>query len=621
MRSADHDSSAVPNQDDSKVAVLEQVLWKRLGETTELEVFLQTWIRLLCRRLSGAEYGLVLIARDAQFVPVAMWPEGGSATVSLAATLETALSRRQGAARLNPDATAGNSRGAVVALPILFGDRLCGAVGLELCEVDDTRLRDVMRQLQWGIGWVRDRLRQREVEEERQIALRSRVALDLIAGVAEDPESGMAARRAATELAGQFRCTRVSLGWMHRGSIQVGTISHSAFVDRRMAVVRRLSAAMDEAADQQAMLLYPTDKPLHALRAHRDLAEAEGSTVLTIPLLQHDHICGALLCERSKDQPFEQQDVLTLDAIAGLLGAVLNEKRQNDRWIVVKLWEALVNQLRLLFGPAHFGQKLSVVAAAAILMLLAVANGEYTINAEGQLQGKVRRAIVAQFDGYLKQAPFRAGDVVQEGEMLASLDERDLTFERLRWVTERQQRLQEYERSMASRDRAAAGIAQAQIAQAEAQIHLTDTQLERTVMLAPFDGVVVSGDHTQSIGGAVKRGEVLFEVSPLDQYRLDLNVDEMKIADLRVGQRGIFIATALPYSDFDFVINRITPITEVTEGHSVFRVEGNLRDAPRALRPGMKGFAKVDIDRRRLVWIWAHSLLDYLRLFAWKWLA
>ncbi len=35
-------------------------------------------------------------------------------------------------------------------------------------------------------------------------------------------------------------------------------------------------------------------------------------------------------------------------------------------------------------------------------------------------------------------------------------------------------------------------------------------------------------------------------------------------------------------------------------------------------RPGMEGVAKIDIDRRRLAWIWGHRLTDWLRLALWS---
>ena len=52
--------------------------------------------------------------------------------------------------------------------------------------------------------------------------------------------------------------------------------------------------------------------------------------------------------------------------------------------------------------------------------------------------------------------------------------------------------------------------------QAKAQMDLYDEQVSRAAIRAPFDGVVVKGDLSQSLGSAVKRGDVLFELTPLE---------------------------------------------------------------------------------------------------------
>jgi len=33
----------------------------------------------------------------------------------------------------------------------------------------------------------------------------------------------------------------------------------------------------------------------------------------------------------------------------------------------------------------------------------------------------------------------------------------------------------------------------------------------------------------------------------------------------------------------------------------------------------MEGVGKIVINQRRLIWIWTHSLTDWLRLAWWKW--
>jgi hypothetical protein len=34
----------------------------------------------------------------------------------------------------------------------------------------------------------------------------------------------------------------------------------------------------------------------------------------------------------------------------------------------------------------------------------------------------------------------------------------------------------------------------------------------------------------------------------------------------------------------------------------------------------MEGVGKIRIDERRLVWIWSHSLIEWVQLWLWSWL-
>jgi multidrug efflux pump subunit AcrA (membrane-fusion protein) len=232
----------------------------------------------------------------------------------------------------------------------------------------------------------------------------------------------------------------------------------------------------------------------------------------------------------------------------------------------------------------------------------------------------VRRAVVAPYDGFIKEATARAGDTVAEGQVLATLEDRDLTLERLKWVTERQQHLFEYDKAFANRQPAAINVIRAQIDQAEAQIKLLDEQLARIKLRSSIAGLVVSGDLSQLIGAAVQRGQVLFEVAPLDSYRVIVGVDEREIGQVEVGQAGELIVSALPNEPLSFEVDKITPIADTQAGRNVFRVEGRVTGSTAHLRPGMEGVGKIVIGRRSLAWIWLHPLIDWARIWSWHWL-
>jgi hypothetical protein len=212
--------------------------------------------------------------------------------------------------------------------------------------------------------------------------------------------------------------------------------------------------------------------------------------VLTVPLLVGERFVGALTFERSPGVPFEPETIELLEHVSSVIGSVLEEKRRNDRWIIFKIADSLRLQLTRLFGPGHLVRKLLVAAIVAVALFLTFAYTTYRVDADARIEGLVRRAVVAPYDGYVKEANARAGDTVKEGDVLATLEDRDLLLDRLKWVTERQQHLFEYDKALATRQPAAINVIRAQVEQADAQIKLLDEQLSRIKLRAAISGGV-----------------------------------------------------------------------------------------------------------------------------------
>jgi multidrug resistance efflux pump len=228
--------------------------------------------------------------------------------------------------------------------------------------------------------------------------------------------------------------------------------------------------------------------------------------------------------------------------------------------------------------------------------------------------------MAAPVAGYLAETGARAGDVVVEGQVVATLDMTDLRLEKLRWFSQRNKQMREYSEALARKERSRARILKAQIQQADSQLALIQLQLDRMRITAPFTGLIISGDLSQALGAPVERGDVLFEIAPLDDYRVILKVDERDVGDLALGQTGTLVLAASPDQRYKFAVTRITPISTAEDGLNYFLVEGKVdRSASSEFRPGMEGVGKIEIDERRLIWIWTRKIILWAKMFVWSW--
>jgi RND family efflux transporter MFP subunit len=329
---------------------------------------------------------------------------------------------------------------------------------------------------------------------------------------------------------------------------------------------------------------------------------------------------GAITLERPAGKPFDDTTLELLEALTGLAAPMLDTHRREDQWFGKRVLIWWKDKLRQLFGPRHAGLKFGVLAALLLVAFMTLAKGPFRVSAGTTLEPLIQQAAAAPFNGYVREAPVRAGDLVKAGTVLARLDDRELKLERLKWIGQEEELGKQLRQAMADRNAAQVQIVAAQLDQARAQVARVEDQLSRTTVSAPFDGVVVSGDLSQQLGAPVERGTVLFEVAPLESFRLVVKVDERDVAFVREGQRGSLLMSAFPDDTIGFTVQKVTPVSTPRDGRNFFRVEAQLDSTDPRMRPGMEGVGKVDVDERRYIWIWTRSVVDSLRLMLWQWM-
>ena len=583
---------------------------------------IQQWLDTYCDDGKNAVVGgLVMVTRprDGALVVAAQWPKQASQGTELMAAAKAAVEDQAGFIndRGNPDSVRSDTS-RVVSLPLRAGNRAVGAIALELGADGAQARRAAFEGLERAASSIASAL---GAVAPSAVLLDAGQVLQFQATVLSHDKFNAAATGFASELASSLHFDRVSVGFVDNGYASVVAISHSADFQSRAELFRAIGSAMEEAIEQGATIAYPgapDDKPRVRL-AHAEFVKRQGGAVCTIPLVSRGKAFGAVTLERGGDSALSKDEICACEQLACMVGPILELMRSNERAWHARLRQTTRGLLDRLLEPGNAPAKVTALGAAALIGALLLLPVEYRISAPARIEGSIQRALVAPADGFLRHVYVRPGDNVTAEQVLVELAEEDLQLERRKWESELAQHENAAPAALSKADRTQFVISQAKADEARAQLGLVESQLTRSRIRAPFDGVLIKGDLNQSLGAPVQRGEVLLTIAPANEFRLIVEVDERDIAGVEPAQIGALALAALPHGTLSFKVERVTPVANNREGRNFFEVEAKLDGSPASLRPGQQGVAKIRAQDHPLVWIWTHRFVDWLRLTLWSW--
>jgi RND family efflux transporter MFP subunit len=600
--------------------------WDAFVNATTSSELCQAWLALVCEQIPGASAAAVLVEnQEAQiYVPMAVWPKASSSMGRLAGIVEVCLRDRRGvfqtaALSENVEDTLDQPGLTQISYPIILEQRISAVVAVE-ADCDAEGVNEIFRQLHWASAWLSSLLTGRELEEA--IAAKAQVGsvMEVLAVVLRQGKLQQVLFEMVNELRRRFQCTRVAVGMINNDCVKLAALSEAASFEKNTSLAKAYLRAMEEAYDHGKMELISAGSDTARFPMHRELMQISGSrSVISCPFFDNGRSIGVLVFETS-GKAFDDAELVWLDAFTALAAPVISLRKKAERNAVLRLAGSIRSALAKLFGPRYLVWKAAAAALLIVLAILLLVHIDYRVTAKTVIEGEVQRVVAAPFDGFIGAAYVRAGDTVKQGQLLASLDDRELMIEKARWSSERDQYDNRLREAMATHNLTDVQVLGAQLNQAEAELNLVIKKLDYARMLAPFDGLVVSGDLSQQIGAPVEVGKTLFEIAPLQSYRVILQIDEREIRHIKPGQPGMLVITGIAGDPIPLTVQKVTPVATAEDGKNFFRVEASLSDASTRLRPGMEGVGKVVTDRHSLWWVLIHSFTDWLLLTLWTWM-
>jgi membrane fusion protein (multidrug efflux system) len=211
-----------------------------------------------------------------------------------------------------------------------------------------------------------------------------------------------------------------------------------------------------------------------------------------------------------------------------------------------------------------------------------------SIRATGQVEAVQSIELRPEVEGRIVEISTREGTEVARGTTLFKIDDVQLKAQVDRLEADRDLATQALRRTRELMERNASSAADLERAEAaarsaEAQLELQRVRLERTVVRAPFAGVV--GARLVSLGDYVTSATALTTLQTVDPQRATFAVPERYAERLAVGQGVTFTVAALPDREFSGTVDFVDPRVQLPA--RTITIKARVRNPDRALKPGM----------------------------------
>ena len=228
------------------------------------------------------------------------------------------------------------------------------------------------------------------------------------------------------------------------------------------------------------------------------------------------------------------------------------------------------------------------------------------ISASGTLEGTDSADLKFKISGKLNQITVKSGELVKKGQLIASLDTRDLLID-----------LQQAQNTFVSKDAAAKKAEDdvkdhssdenftqkekrttAQTARDSAfdDIKAAQRALEDAYIYAPLSGVVTKADP--NVGQIIAVTDTIARIVDETEYVFEAEVDESDLGRVRLGQKASVTLNSYPDQTFEATVSKITPTTETTDsGATVVIVKLALGKPEINFVSGINGQADIITDQ------------------------
>lgn len=246
-----------------------------------------------------------------------------------------------------------------------------------------------------------------------------------------------------------------------------------------------------------------------------------------------------------------------------------------------QLWQAQISRDNAFEGVVSASVNLETAIESPFI------GNEGEDNARDQLWDSLTNLILAEGGVYSAEGSVTTADAQLEAELARSPEYGGVGGA----ATTREQAEIDLENLLNGGDGIDIARSRNELALSQVAIAQIEDSLEDTVLVAPFDGVVVT--NNLSVGEVPQPGAVVLTDS--SQLYVDLQIDEVDVASIRVDQQVVLDVDALPGQEISGVVERVYLTPELVDQVVTYKTRILLNETDAPIRLGMSTTAQVAV--------------------------
>jgi RND family efflux transporter MFP subunit len=207
----------------------------------------------------------------------------------------------------------------------------------------------------------------------------------------------------------------------------------------------------------------------------------------------------------------------------------------------------------------------------------------------------------------------REGDHVRQGAVLAQLEDWNYRADLAAAQAKYAEATETMNHALAQNDGTLAGAERVKVDYFRAELARARERLDRTMIRAPFDGVVTTTQVQNSVGRRLMHGDTFAEIIDTSHVTVDVAVPEDDATLLRSGEHASIKLESFPLRTFQGDVAVVSPLGQLQADERVFVARVTVPNQDGAIRPGMQGHGKVSVGwhpagyvffRGSAMWLW-----------------